>query len=71
MTGTISKLHRDKGYGFIMRDDPPSPDQRFIFFHKSGVLGGYYDHLEEKVTKVEFSEEETDKGPRAFDVSIL
>jgi CspA family cold shock protein len=61
MTGTIKKIVRDRGFGFIRSDD--GQDR---FFHRSGVRDSF-DTLTEG-QKVEFDEEPSSKGPRATNV---
>ena len=63
-TGKISKLIRDRGFGFI--DDT---DGRKVFFHQSSLMGITFDALKED-EKVEFEVESSPKGPRAVNVSI-
>jgi CspA family cold shock protein len=64
--GTIKKIVRDRGFGFI------SPRERGsdIFFHISSVEGGRFETLEEG-QNVEFQVEtggDRGKGPRAVAV---
>ena len=60
-TGTIKRLARDKGFGFI-RDDSGQE----YFFHRSAVEGSF-DSLSEG-QRVSFNEEQSPKGPRASNV---
>jgi CspA family cold shock protein len=60
--GTIKKL-TDRGFGFI------EGERGDIFFHSSSVEGGY-DGLREG-QKVEYSEGQGPKGPRAENVKVL
>ncbi|TMA71998.1 MAG: cold shock domain-containing protein [Deltaproteobacteria bacterium] len=66
MTGTIKKLVRDKGFGFIVPDDG-SDD---VFFHRSR-LGPkmQFDDLREG-DQVQFQVRPGEKGPQAFDVKV-
>ena len=57
-SGTIKRIARDKGFGFI-RDNS---GQEF-FFHRSSVQGSF-DGLNEG-QRVSFDEEQSPKGPRA------
>src|SRR5204863_41616 len=57
-TGTIKRLVRDRGFGFI-RDDGGQE----WFFHRSSVEGNF-DQLNEG-QRVSFEEEPSAKGPRA------
>jgi CspA family cold shock protein len=59
--GTIKRLVRDRGFGFI-RDDGGQE----WFFHRSGVQGNF-DQLAEG-QRVAFDEESSPKGPRAGNV---
>jgi CspA family cold shock protein len=60
-SGTIKRLVRDRGFGFI-RDDGGQE----WFFHRSSVEGSF-DQLNEG-QRVSFQEEPSAKGPRAGQV---
>ncbi len=60
-TGTIKRVQRDKGFGFI-RDERGQE----YFFHRSAVQGDF-DRLNEG-QQVAFEEEQSAKGPRAGNV---
>jgi CspA family cold shock protein len=60
-SGTIKRLVRDRGFGFI-RDDGGQE----WFFHRSSVQGSF-DQLNEG-QRVSFDEEPSAKGPRAGNV---
>jgi CspA family cold shock protein len=60
-TGTIKRLVRDRGFGFI-RDE----SGKEWFFHRSSVQGSF-DQLTEG-QRVNFEEEPSTKGPRAGNV---
>ena len=60
-TGTVKRIQRDKGFGFI-RD---TNGQEF-FFHRSSVQGSFEDLSEGQ--RVSFDEEQSAKGPRAGNV---
>ena len=62
MQGTIKKVVRDRGFGFIHADDG-----REIFFHCSSLQQIDFDALKEG-EKVEFDVERAEKGPRAINV---
>ena len=64
-TGKINELIRSRGFGFI--DDT---DGRRLFFHQSGLLGVTFGALAGD-EKVEFEVENTPKGPRAVNISIV
>ena len=63
--GKIKKLVRERGFGFI--DDT---DGREVFFHQSSLEGTTFDALKGD-EEVEFEVENSDKGPRAINVSIV
>ena len=63
-TGTIKKLVRDRGFGFIS-----DTDGNEVFFHQSSLVGVAFDTLKGDES-VEFDIEKSDKGPRAVNVSI-
>ncbi len=66
-TGTIVRLVRDRGFGFIRTEDGSE-----IFFHASGVAGSTpYDNLSEGQT-VTFDEEQDTRGrgQRAVNVQL-
>ena len=60
-SGTIKRLARDKGFGFI-RDEGGQE----WFFHRSSVQGSFEDLDEGQ--RVSFEEEQSAKGPRAGNV---
>ncbi|HEV2177670.1 MAG TPA: cold shock domain-containing protein [Terriglobia bacterium] len=62
MQGTIKRVIRDRGFGFIR-----SADGQEVFFHRSGLQGLNFDSLSEG-ENVEFEMERGDKGPRAVNV---
>jgi CspA family cold shock protein len=63
--GTIARLLIDKGFGFI-RDDSGMEH----FFHRSSVRGAVFEMLREG-QRVEFTPEDTGKGPRAGSVHVI
>lgn len=63
MTGTIQRL-TDKGFGFISVDG----EEKDLFFHSSALVDVSYEELNEG-DKVTFETEDSDKGPRATNVS--
>jgi len=63
--GKINKVVRERGFGFI--DDT---DGRQVFFHQSSLTGITFDALKGD-EEVEFEVENSDKGPRAINVSIV
>ena len=63
MTGTIKTL-TDKGFGFIAAEG----QEKEIFFHSSALQNVTYDELNVG-DNVSFETEDTDRGPRAVNVS--
>jgi len=64
MFGTIKKIMKDKGFGFIAPDDG-SDD---VFFHRSRLAPKmYFEDLREG-EEVEFQVKKGEKGPQAFNV---
>lgn len=63
-TGTIKKLVRERGFGFIS-----DTDGRELFFHQSGLVEAKYDALTEG-QKVTFEVEQSPKGPRAVQIQL-
>ena len=63
-TGTVKKLVRDRGFGFVQGSDGVE-----IFFHRSAILGEGFDALTEGQA-VEFDVEKGDKGPRAAHLKV-
>ena len=62
MQGTIKRVVRDRGFGFIR-----SADGQEVFFHRSSLQQLNFDGLKEGET-VEFEIERGEKGPRAVSV---
>ena len=60
--GTIKRLVRDKGFGFIL-----SEDGNEYFFHQSACTGMRFDDMREGQS-VTFAKGQGPKGPRAEDV---
>ena len=65
VTGTVKRFSSSKGYGFISRDSGED-----VFVHYSAVQGLGFRSLEEG-QRVEFSIEDTPKGPQATSVVPL
>jgi len=63
-TGTIKRLVRDRGFGFILGQDGTE-----LFFHRSALQGQAFDTLAEGQA-VEFEVERGDKGPRAVNMKV-
>ncbi len=64
MQGTVKRVIRDRGFGFIR-----SAEGREIFFHRSSLQGPDFDTLKEG-DAVEFEVENGPKGPRAIEVRL-
>jgi CspA family cold shock protein len=64
LKGKISRLIRDRGFGFITAEDGKN-----VFFHHTALAGGDFDSLVEG-TGVEFVLEMEPKGPRAVNVRV-
>lgn len=63
ISGTVKWFSRVKGYGFISPDD----GTKDVFVHYSAIQGEGYRNLEEG-QRVEFSIEDSPKGPQAANV---
>ena len=62
MKGTIKRIIRVRGFGFIRTSDGQD-----VFFHRNGLQQMDFDSLQEGTT-VEFEVEQSEKGPRATNV---
>jgi CspA family cold shock protein len=62
LTGRVKWFSRSKGFGFIQQESGPD-----VFVHFSAIRGDGFKNLEEG-EEVEFTLEETPKGPQASDV---
>jgi CspA family cold shock protein len=65
-TGTVKWFSKEKGYGFITRDD----NQGDVFVHFSAIQQRGFKTLQ-KGQKVEFEVEQDAKGPRAKNVRVI
>jgi len=63
-SGTIKRVVRDKGFGFIADDD----QQQEYFFHSSACRGTRFEELREG-QRVTFEVGQSAKGPRAENVT--
>ena len=64
--GTVKWFSKEKGYGFITRDD----NQGDVFVHFSAIQQRGFKTLQEG-QKVEFEIEQDAKGPRAKNVRVI
>jgi len=64
LKGTIKKLIRERGFGFIRAEDGKE-----VFFHRSALEGTDFDALEEG-KDMEFEVESGPKGLRAVNVKV-
>ncbi len=65
ITGTVKWFSRAKGYGFISRDGGDD-----VFVHYTAIQGDGFRNLDEG-QQVEFSVEDSPKGPQATNVVTL
>jgi len=65
IVGTVKWFSTQKGYGFIQR-----PGDSDVFVHYSAIQGNGFKNLTEG-QQVEFSVEQSPKGPHATQVTIL
>jgi cold shock protein len=66
MFGTIKRIVRDKGFGFIVPDD--GSDE--VFFHRSRLSPKvYFEDLREG-ERVQFDVRPGEKGPQAFNLRL-
>jgi cold shock protein len=63
--GTIARLLIDKGFGFVRDENGVE-----YFFHRTSVRRTIFELLREG-QHVEFTPEDTGKGPRAGDVQLI
>lgn len=64
-TGRVKWFSEQKGYGFIQHDDG-----REVFVHHTGIVGDGFKNLHQG-QEVEFEIADSDKGPKAENVTIL
>ena len=63
--GTVKWFSNEKGYGFIQREEGDD-----VFVHYSAITADGFRTLQEG-QQVEFTIEESDKGPQAANVEIV
>jgi cold shock protein len=66
MTGTIKKIIRPKGFGFIIPDDGTEE----VFFHRGSLAPRNQIEDFNEGDTVQFQTRKGDKGPVAFDLKI-
>lgn len=66
ITGVVKFFNSAKGFGFIVRDDK-KPD---VFVHHSAINVNGFRSLSEG-QKVRFDTQESDRGPRAMNVTPI
>jgi len=64
--GTVKRVVRDKGFGFLKCDDG-----REIFFHASGLIKGANFQTLKEGQDVQFEVEKGPKGAKAFDIQLV
>jgi CspA family cold shock protein len=64
--GTVKWFSDDKGFGFIAPDE----GTRDLFVHHTSIVSDGFRSLNEGA-RVEYEEEQGDKGPKAINVSKL
>lgn len=66
MTGTVKKIIKEKGFGFITSDDGGDD----VFFHRGSMAPRtQFEDLREG-DQVQFQTRRGEKGPQAFDLKI-
>ena len=64
--GTVKWFNDSKGFGFLTRDD----GEKDVFVHHSAIQGEGFKTLSEG-QRVEFTPEDSQKGPRAGDIRLI
>jgi len=66
LKGTVKWFNAQKGFGFIVPDD----GSKDLFVHYSSIKANGFRSLKEG-DKVEYEIEQSDKGPKAVNVTII
>jgi CspA family cold shock protein len=66
MTGTVKKIIKEKGFGFITPDDGGDD----VFFHRGSMAPRAHFEDVREGDQVQFQTRRGDKGPQAFDLKI-
>ncbi|MDP9501163.1 cold-shock protein [Bisgaard Taxon 45] len=66
LNGTVKWFNSDKGFGFIT----PADGGKDLFVHFSGIIGSNYRTLNEG-DRVEYSVQDSQRGPSAIDVKTI
>jgi CspA family cold shock protein len=66
-TGTVKWFNDEKGFGFIT----PDTGGKDLFVHHSAIQGQHGRRTLEEGQRVEYAAEDTDKGQRAVDVTVV
>ncbi|MGX2973537.1 transcription antiterminator/RNA stability regulator CspE [Ursidibacter arcticus] len=66
LQGTVKWFNSDKGFGFIT----PADNSKDLFVHFSGIVGTNFRTLNEG-DKVEYTVQDSDRGPSAIDVVVI
>ncbi|WP_101774923.1 transcription antiterminator/RNA stability regulator CspE [Pasteurella oralis] len=64
--GTVKWFNSDKGFGFIT----PADGGKDLFVHFSGIIGSNYRTLNEG-DRVEYSVQDSQRGPSAIDIRVI
>jgi CspA family cold shock protein len=65
-TGTVKWFSDEKGFGFVTPDE----GGKDLFVHHTGIAGSGFKSLSEGA-RVQFDEEQGDKGPKAVNVQAI
>ncbi|WP_301098430.1 cold shock domain-containing protein [Otariodibacter sp.] len=66
LQGLVKWFNADKGFGFIT----PSDNSKDLFVHFSGIVGTNFKTLNEG-DRVEYTIQNSDRGPAAIDVVVI